>query len=310
MNYQKNTWSYGDLITQAKMNNIEEGISNAVEAINSIPKNLVQSVNGNLPDKDGNIQISLGEDADALLAAHNSDATAHEDIRSSINEINTEIEQLKTKYPEGGGGNCSCPTGTIEKETKIEYTMTEVPSVSCDFLDGAKLYKLSDTTFSKEELLLSEWTVQVQGHVANITWSESDIIINTEDILMAAKDEDGSIIVICYKSGEITVEIDTDLIATVNIPEVGLYVLNDPEVIEYLLGMQIIAKATIIEEVNFVQSNWNQNDQTKPDYIKNKPKELSEEMLLAWLNEEKIVSPLASMTGEVYTTNNNEIYIL
>ena len=211
-----------------------------------------------------------GEVLDALIAAHNSDPTAHEDIRSSINEINTEIEQLKTKYPEGGGGNCSCPTGTIEKETKIEYTMTEVPSVSCDFIDGAKAYKISDTTFSKEELLLSEWTVQVQGQVINATWSESDIIVNTEDILMATKD-DFIMVVMCYKSGEITVEIDTDLIATVNIPEVGLYVLNDPEVIEYFIGMQITAKATIIEEVNFVQSNWNQNDCTKPDYIKNRP---------------------------------------
>ena len=211
-----------------------------------------------------------GEVLDALIAAHNSDPTAHEDIRSSINEINTEIEQLKTKYPEGEGGNCSCPTGTIEKETKIEYTMTEVPSINCDFLDGMKLYKISDTTFSKEELLLSEWAVQVQGQVINATWSESDIIVNTEDILMATKD-DFIMVVMSYKSGEITVEIDTDLIATVNIPEVGLYVLNDPEVIAFFIGMQITAKATIIEEVNFVQSNWNQNDCTKPDYIKNRP---------------------------------------
>lgn len=147
--------------------------------------------------------------------------------------------------------------------------MTEVPSVSCDFIDGAKLYKIFDTTFSKEELLLSEWTVQVQGQVTNATWSESDIIVNTEDILMATKD--GFVIAMCYKSGEITVEIDVDLIATTNIPEAGFYLIFDPEVIEYLLGTQITAKATIIEEVNFVQSNWNQNDCTKPDYIKNRP---------------------------------------
>lgn len=31
---------------------------------------------------------------------------------------------------------------------------------------------------------------------------------------------------------------------------------------------------------------------------------------LGWLNEEKIVEPVASATGEIYTTNNNEIYIL
>lgn len=193
------------------------------------------------------------------------------DLISAINEINTEVEQLKTKYPEGGGGgNCSCPTGTIEKEKKIEYTMTEVPSVSCDFIDGTRFYKISDTIFSKEELLLSEWTVQIPGEeVENATWSESDIMVNAEDILMAMKG--GFVLAMCYKSGEITIELDVDLIATANIPETGLYLILDPAVAEYLLGTKLTAKATIIKEVNFVQSNWNQSDYTKPDYIKNKP---------------------------------------
>lgn len=40
------------------------------------------------------------------------------------------------------------------------------------------------------------------------------------------------------------------------------------------------------------------------------PKELPDEDLLAWLNEENIVAPVASVSGELYTTNNNEIYVL
>lgn len=44
--------------------------------------------------------------------------------------------------------------------------------------------------------------------------------------------------------------------------------------------------------------------------INNKIQELPEERLLAWLDEEDIVSPTVSNLGEIYVNNNNEIYIL
>lgn len=59
-----------------------------------------------------------------------------------------------------------------------------------------------------------------------------------------------------------------------------------------------------------VQADWNQIDESAIDYIKNKPQEVSEDEFLAWLNDENIVSPMASATGELYVTNNNEIYVL
>lgn len=58
------------------------------------------------------------------------------------------------------------------------------------------------------------------------------------------------------------------------------------------------------------QSDWNQADVNQLDYIKNKPQELSDEELLMWLNDAEVVSPVASTSGEIYTTNNNEIYVL
>lgn len=36
----------------------------------------------------------------------------------------------------------------------------------------------------------------------------------------------------------------------------------------------------------------------------------TDEQILSWLNKEDIVTPTASASGEIYTTNNNEIYIL
>lgn len=38
--------------------------------------------------------------------------------------------------------------------------------------------------------------------------------------------------------------------------------------------------------------------------------EVTEEEIIAWLNEEDIVAPVASASGALYTTNKNEIYIL
>ena len=37
---------------------------------------------------------------------------------------------------------------------------------------------------------------------------------------------------------------------------------------------------------------------------------VSEDEFLAWLNEAKVVEPVAATSGELYTTNNNEMYIL
>lgn len=36
----------------------------------------------------------------------------------------------------------------------------------------------------------------------------------------------------------------------------------------------------------------------------------TDEQILSWLDKEDIVTPTASASGEIYTTNNNEIYIL
>lgn len=59
-----------------------------------------------------------------------------------------------------------------------------------------------------------------------------------------------------------------------------------------------------------VQSDWAQTNSAAIDYIKNKPQEVTEDEFLSWLTEESVVTPTASASGELYTTNKNEIYIL
>ena len=41
-----------------------------------------------------------------------------------------------------------------------------------------------------------------------------------------------------------------------------------------------------------------------------KCREVTEDEFLSWLNEENVVTPMASASGAIYTTNKNEIYVL
>lgn len=68
--------------------------------------------------------------------------------------------------------------------------------------------------------------------------------------------------------------------------------------------------AVFAKKEDLKQSDWNQSDNAKLDFIKNKPQEVTDEQFLSWLSEENVVTPTASASGEIYTTNKNEIYIL
>lgn len=80
-----------------------------------------------------------------------------------------------------------------------------------------------------------------------------------------------------------------------------------PEAIKTLVNA---FTAIFAKKEDVKQSNWNQLDESKIDFIRNKPKSVSDDEFLEWLNEAKVVEPVASTSGEVYTTNDNQIYIL
>lgn len=80
-----------------------------------------------------------------------------------------------------------------------------------------------------------------------------------------------------------------------------------PESIKTLINafMAIFAKR---EDVK--QSDWNQTDATKMDFIKNKPEEPTDEEFLQLLMDMDIVQPLSDNNGTVYTAADNKIYVL
>ena len=59
-----------------------------------------------------------------------------------------------------------------------------------------------------------------------------------------------------------------------------------------------------------VQSDWNQNDDTQPDYIKNKPSIATNDDSMDFLAEMGMITPVTNSTGEILISPSNEIYSL
>ena len=72
-------------------------------------------------------------------------------------------------------------------------------------------------------------------------------------------------------------------------------------------------KGTYVESElpqNSVQSDWNQNDETKADYIKNKPLIATNDDAMDFLAEIGIIEPITNSNGEILISASNEIYSL
>ena len=72
-------------------------------------------------------------------------------------------------------------------------------------------------------------------------------------------------------------------------------------------------KGTYVESElpqNSVQSDWNQNDETKADYIKNKPSIATNDDAMDFLAEIGIIEPITNSNGEILISASNEIYYL
>lgn len=59
-----------------------------------------------------------------------------------------------------------------------------------------------------------------------------------------------------------------------------------------------------------IQSDWNQNDETAPDYIKNKPEIITPEIMMTILDEVQLAQPIANADNSVLTTDDDKILIL
>lgn len=58
------------------------------------------------------------------------------------------------------------------------------------------------------------------------------------------------------------------------------------------------------------QPDWNQNDNTQPDYIKNRPLIATDDDALDLLVGIGAITPITNLGGEILISSSNEIYYL
>ena len=168
----------------------------------------------------------------------------------------------------GGGGNCSCPTSTIEKDVVINWEFTQDTidnSIEVEY--SLYLYKLADATPTKEQILSGEFVAHLMGQDfvfdVQLAHEENDFILLLDPNIELA-------FFVFYSAGEHILEID-GVTMDVSVPTTGVFMLAPSDIVSYFIGAYGHFSYTIIEEVNFVQSDWNQSDFTKPDYVRNRP---------------------------------------
>lgn len=171
----------------------------------------------------------------------------------------------------GGSGQI----GTIEIPTTISWSADPTPTITTDFNIGGtayRMYKIADVTPTKAQLLSAHWSVSSPDGTTmfNKMLTSDEIGIDTTDMLQFRFTNDPTYAyAVCYTTGEITVDF-AGIPITMNILETGLYQVMEAE---YGLPNTLYGSCSylVTEQVDFVQSNWEQNDAMQPDYVKNRP---------------------------------------
>ena len=137
---------------------------------------------------------------------------------------------------------------------------------------GLTAHKISNSTPTKEQLLSAKWQLSspTDNEIYNPVLTKNNILLENNNIIAFQLYTSINLgYLVCYNSGVITVSYNGAYIS-INIPETGIYQLWD---FGYNLPNTMFGSMayTKIEKVDFVQSDWNQSNSTRPDYIKNKP---------------------------------------
>lgn len=207
-------------------------------------------------DSDGNLQRKQISDTSLAseVVAHTAQSLTDEQKAQARENIGSAAKQI----------------GTINVQTTVSWEYDNLPEASFELSEfGLGAHKLTDTAPSTKQLLSADWTLIDNGFVGP---QDNMSILAETDKLVIFWDMDYGFSYLCaYAVGEIPVNIEGYDI-TINIPEIGLYTLLDLDSWpSYFNNMAGSITYTAEQEVDFIQSDWNQDDSTKPDYVKNRP---------------------------------------
>ena len=77
----------------------------------------------------------------------------------------------------------------------------------------------------------------------------------------------------------------------------------------YLLLKQLIEEGSGNIDINQIQSDWNQEDETQADFIKNKPNIATDDEFIMMLMEEDMFPAVADADGSVLADENGNILL-
>ena len=140
MAYTKNNWARGDVITSAKLNNIETGIANIASTTDTIN----DAVN-TISTKIDNITTSI----EAIGAATTTNGDAVTTLNTTVDNISSSLTSLN----EGVNGlNAAVTAGDSKADVKIGILESTIQLLT------EKLAKLSKTNVDKVETLTANYT--------------------------------------------------------------------------------------------------------------------------------------------------------
>lgn len=79
---------------------------------------------------------------------------------------------------------------------------------------------------------------------------------------------------------------------------------------ETLIAVINAIDETKADKTDIVQSDWNENDETAKDFIKNKPDIASDEDVMNMLSDLEIINPITTSDGSILISPTGEIYTL
>ena len=120
MSYNKRIWANGDLITKERMNNIEDGIFDAHDKINTINNKAEENTtNTNTARKDiSDIKLQIG--TEELT-------TTSKKIKGSINELSSQIKEIVNKKTSLNDCNEEMLAAIQNKEGETTFNLLSIP---------------------------------------------------------------------------------------------------------------------------------------------------------------------------------------
>jgi hypothetical protein len=228
-------------------------------------------------------------------------------IDKKISPIEVTVEKLQKRVEEGGtSGGVSSWNDLTDKPfgeegiAPIAWDGNTEGRDACTVEDSSfSLYKVDDRVFTVDQLdgatlfMSYNGTESSQPITKDMCFGNDSTVVCGEMMVMSSS-----------VTGEVSITSasgNMSLSAVLNIPSTGTYFVD------------MSSMGLIMTRVEFPAQLKQLDEKYIPDTIarvSDIPAEASEDEFIEFLNDISIVEPLASASGEIYTTNNNELYIL